>query len=141
MRVRCLQQRPSENQVAALGSRYYRSQSFHLTVGKEYVAIGLDLAVDSNVHGTGVWVHLVSDQGNLIWAPLALFEVTDRRVSKYWEARVFDKGLKLWPPSLFRDSYHEDLADGVAEVEGDFRQVRAKLEEEAYGQSTHMLPS
>jgi len=140
MRVRCIQQRPSETQVTALGSSYYRSQSFHLTVGKEYVAIGLDLAIDSNVHGNGVWIHLVSDHGNLIWAPLALFEVTDPRVSKYWEARVFDEGLKLWPPSLFRDSYHEDLADGVAEVEDDFRRVRARLEEEAYGHADTHAP-
>lgn len=132
MRVRCLRQRPSESEVAALGSKYYRSQSFHLTVGKEYVVIGLDFAIDSNVHGTGVWAHVVSDDGNLIWAPLTLLEITDARVSKYWEARVFDKGFKLWPRSLFKDFYHEDLAEGVQEVKDDFHQLRARLEEEAY---------
>jgi hypothetical protein len=129
--VRCVRERLTESQVASLGPRYYRSQSFHIRLGKEYVVIGLTFAVDSNVHGTGVWVHLVNDDGVLIWAPLTLFEVTDRRVSKHWVARVFDKGLNLWPPSLFKDSYHEDLADGVQDVEEDFQRVLASLEREA----------
>jgi hypothetical protein len=131
MRVKCVQVGLTKEQRQHLGTVFHEDQDFHVTPGKEYVAIGLNFSVESNVHGTGVWVHLVTDYGNLGWAPLALFEIIDPRVSRYWVARRVEGGVTLWPESLHREFYHDDLSEGVAEIVSDFERVRALIEAEA----------
>lgn len=131
MRVRCVQTALTRNQERDLGTSYRADQDFHVTIGREYVVLGLNFSVNSNVHGTGVWAHLVTDFGNLAWAPLELFEIIDSRVSKYWVARKADHVFTLWPESFYREFYHDDLAEGVAEVVMDFNRVRSLLESEA----------
>ena len=132
MRVRCVKARPSDEEMAPLGLPQHVGQDFHLTQGKEYVVLGVQLAIGSNIHGTGVWLHLVSDYGSLSWAPLLLFEVIDGRGSRHWVLRAHSpKLVTLWPQAFYRDGFHEDLADGVAQVVNEFGEVRAALEAEA----------
>lgn len=107
-------------------------QDLRFSEGREYVVIGVDFAVDSRVHGTGTWLHLVNDDDRLSWAPLGLFDVTDPRVSSQWELRQHADGqVTLWPPALYREFFHDDLSEREAEVIAEFQRVRESLEAEA----------
>ena len=131
MKVRCLRQYPTEEQVQALGPAFYRKQSFHLTVGREYLVFGLQLSVNANMLGTGAWIQIVSESERLSWAPLMLFEIVDPRVSRYWEVRHWPDGaVTLWPNSFYRDYFHDDLSEGVPDLMKEFAAVRASLESE-----------
>lgn len=110
-------------------------QEFHLTIGNEYLVFGIQLAVGSDLHGTGVWLHLVSDYGHLSWAPISLFDIVDPRVSKHWRIHVNDYGVRLWPESFFQPFYHDDLSEDVPAVVADFAKVQALLEAEAAQES------
>lgn len=129
MKVRCI----TISDPKYRADQYRFQQAFHVTVGREYLVLGLQFSNGSEVHRAGVWLHLVSDHGHLTWAPLDLFEIVSPRGSRYWVARVTDYGLTLWPESLYREYYHEDLAEGVLEIEADFRRVRELLELEDEG--------
>jgi len=131
MRLKCIHTSLTREQERDLGRAYRADQDFHVTIGREYVAMGLNFSMNSNVHGTGVWVHLVTDFGNLAWAPVQLFDIIDARVSKYWIARQLDHVFTLWPESFYRQFYHDDLLEGVPEVVNDFQRVRSLLEAEA----------
>jgi len=65
-------------------------------------------------------------------APLAIFEIIDHRLSKYWQAHTLPNGtLSLAPPSFNRDFYVEDYYEGVPEIVEDFNGVCSLLEAEA----------
>lgn len=130
MRVKCIAAKLTADQVAALALSHV-GQDFHVTAGKEYTVIGLDLSVGSSVQGTGVWVHLVSDFGRLTWAPLTLFAILDGRASRYWVARSADAGLTLWPPALYQEYFHDDLSEDAPDVVAAFKRIVEKLEAEA----------
>jgi hypothetical protein len=84
--------------------------------------------------GRGAWVEVLMepDIPTLIPAPLCLFEIVDPRVSRYWEIHVSDEGMvRLWPPSFYREYYHDDLSDRAPEIVKDFWRVHALIEAEA----------
>lgn len=130
MRIKCIASQLTVDQVSALALTHVR-QDFHVTPGREYTVIGLDLSVGSVVQGTGVWVHLVTDFGHLTWAPLTLFEILDGRVSRYWVARSGPEGLTLWPQALYREFFHDDLSEDIPEVVATFKRVVEELEAES----------
>lgn len=106
-------------------------QDFHFQAGTEYVVVGLQFAVNSNVLGTGVWLHLVNDFEQLSWAPLALFEISDRRVSSLW--RVDDTAenqLRVWPELLYTPFFHDDLGEGDPSATVAFAELLQQLEAE-----------
>lgn len=122
----------TQAEAAAMGLSVSRGQDFHLTPGKEYPVIGLQFSVNTKVHGTGAWVHLVSDHGHLGWAPLVLFEILDPRVSRLWEIRTATPGVvTLWPSLLYTEFFHEDLADGKAATVTEFQRLHDALEAES----------
>jgi len=127
MKVRCIALLPNENQAQQLSKNYsHGRQEFHLVLGEEYVVFGLSIL------GGAAWVDLVTDSEYPVPVPLCLFEITDGRVSQYWEARFYEDGdLTLWPPSFYKEYYHDDLSEGVSEVVEDFKRVRAFIEAEA----------
>ena len=116
MKIRCIAELPNEEQAVRLGKNYSPGkQEFSLFIGKEYIVFGLSILDGAT------WVQILSDFGYLYSVPLCLFEITDGRVSRYWQARSYENGtLKLWPPSFYQDYYHDDLIEGVPEVVEDF---------------------
>ncbi len=126
MKIQCVTMLPNEQQTALL-SPYYQpgKQQFALTVGQEYVALGLTIL-------QGIpWVELASDSKFLYSAPLFLFKIINGRISRYWEMRCHgNNNLTLWPPSFYQEYYHDDLLEGVAEIVADFNAVCALLESE-----------
>jgi hypothetical protein len=126
VRIKCNNLVPNEKQAKQLGDYYYPGkQDFYLNLGREYVVFGIRI-----LNGMP-WVDLVSDTNYLFPAPLCLFEITDGRVSQYWETRVSKDGnLLIWPRSFYREYYHDDLLEGVQDVVEDFERVRAMIEAE-----------
>lgn len=132
MIVRCIEQYPTPAQLEVLGAEFYRKQGFGVTQGKEYLVLGLSFTIKASMLGTGAALMVEDDDGHPTDAPLCLFEIVDPQVSSYWEARATENGwLTLWPPSFYRDHYHEDLFDGEPELEEDFKRVVHALREEA----------
>ena len=131
MKVKCIATYPSAEQIARLGTGFYPKQDFHVTVGREYVVFGMEFYVDSSSRGTGTWIALVSDYGNLMSAPLCIFEITDARVSRFLECRNSDANVVvLWPAPFYREYFHDDLGEGVDIAVEEFKRVRSLIEGE-----------
>lgn len=132
MIVKCTRCRLRSDEVKGVfGSSRGVQQDYHVTQGREYVVYGLSFAVGSNVHGTGVWVHIVSDHDHLTWAPIVLFEIVDPRSSRYWEARMQKSVFALWPRVFYRPHFHEELADGDVAAALEFSETRKMIEDES----------
>ncbi len=131
MKVKCRFGYPTPEQIEKLGPDFYKNQRFGVTIGKEYIVLALQFQIRDPGFGTGVAIQFVNDSGNIGFAPMFLFEIVDGRASNYWEARFWEDGsLTFWPPSFYREYYHDDLSEGVPEVVEDFKRVRALLESE-----------
>ncbi len=130
MIVRCIAETLNEEQARRyhFGKLHFEAgQPFNLRLGQEYVVYGI------STMGGMPWVEIASAFEYVYPVPLCLFEIVDGRVSRYWEVRWFPDGdLTLWPPSFYREYYHDLLSDGVPEVLEDFRRVRALIDEEAW---------
>jgi hypothetical protein len=126
MRVRCVATLPTAEHEKRLG-RHYRAgrQGFGVVLQQEYVVFALKTL------GGEPWIEISDPEaspGYLFGVPLCLFEVVNSRVSVYWEIGTSRGGeLKIAPPSLFREYYHDDLFEGVASVVDDFTRLRAQL--------------
>jgi len=131
VKVKCMADYPTAEDIRRLGKSFYQKQAFHVTVGREYIVFGMEFYVDSNVCGTGVWISLMSDYASLTSAPLCLFEIIDARSSRFWECRKRDSNIVvLWPPAFFTDYFHDDLGEGVDAAVEEFKRVRSLLEGE-----------
>ena len=138
MIVRCKLSYPTEEQIAHLGPEFVRQQAFGIEPGEEYVVLALTVDFGSRHLGLGPWVRIYTRKhvAHIITsAPLCLFEVVDPRPSRYWELRAPEGATvaTLWPPSFYREYYHDDLSEDVPEVVADFERVVKLLEDEAHG--------
>jgi hypothetical protein len=126
MKVKCIVELPIDQQGLALGKHYNPGkQTFNLSVGREYFVYGLTFLSGAP------WVEILEDFGYLYSAPLCLFEITDARVSRYWQLQIGpDSTVMLWPPSFYREYYFDDLIEGVPDILDDFRKVRTQIEAE-----------
>ena len=129
--VSCVTTELTPAQRAKLGASFPEDEAALLTVGAGYVVIGLQYEVNSIIWGTGAWVQLPVAE-RIVCAPLCLFHLVDRRPSALWETRQWEDGsLTMWPPSLYRDYYHDDLRKGDLTVRQDFLAVCERLRQEA----------
>ncbi len=126
MKVRCVsnfyneetREHLTRQSLRLIGSWHFKGT---LTVGKEYLVIALTFTFSPPPDEQGPLVVIVPDAGYLEAFPLALFEVTDSRVSRYWELHLaVDREVRttmvtLGPPSLLHNA--ADLLEQV--VNGD----------------------
>ena len=102
-----------------------------ITLGKEYVVYGIHTALEN------VWYFICDD--DYLYYPVfdlaVFFEITDSRISKYWEISVNESGvIKLWPSSWLKDEYYIDrLTDGEKDIVADFKRIKKEMDEEALG--------
>ena len=133
MKVRCVSEYLSPEQIDSLGKGFHQKQTFGITKAKEYLSYGIVFFMSSGVYGTGVYVNVIEDAGHLIHVPLCLFEITDARASTYWEVRLLQgSSVALWPKSFHAEYYFDDLFEGVPGVVADFKIVRNMMESEAF---------
>lgn len=131
MKVRCLQVYPDADQLATLGPAFFRERQFFITEGEIYLVLGLSFLWNARLFGSGMTLQVKNDYGRPTWAPACLFEIIDSRVSSYWELKIDGDGdVHLWPPSFYRDYYHDDLSEEVPAVLEDYKRVVALLQAE-----------
>ena len=93
--------------------------------------LGLSFYPSSAVSGGGLVLQVEDDEGEPAFVPACLFHVEDPHCSRYWELQEEEAGVvHLWPPSFFRDHYHEELSEDVAEVLEDYKHVLSLLKVE-----------
>jgi hypothetical protein len=105
---------------------------FQITPTREYLILGLQFAIGSDIYGTGVLFDIEDDAGRCVSVPSSLFEITDATASKWWLARQNERGwFKLWPEEFYTDYFHDDLSEDVAVCVRKFQDVKQRLESEA----------
>lgn len=126
MLLRCINNVPSSDQQKALEATMLPGETFHLTVGDEYVALGLE------VWKGLVWVEIAENERTVTSAPLFLFEIIDGQLSQHWTARQQPDGLvRLWPELFYERAFHDRLSNGAPELVSRFVELRRILEAEA----------
>lgn len=134
MIVKCISTYPTKEQIECLDSGFLRGHNINVVVGREYLVLALTLNMSLQTSGKGVWVDILmeSDIPTLISAPLCLFEITDPRVSAYWELGMLSDGsVMLQPRSFYGKSFLENVSNRVAEAVQEFWHVHALMEIEA----------
>lgn len=120
MKIKCIQLKLNDSQCSILGKNPSAKNSFYLTLNREYAVFGLTFK--NGEFGNGCFVEILSDHSHLISVPLILFEIVDHSISKYWMIKLFPEGtITMWPPSMYREFYHDDLSEDVVEVVEDFK--------------------
>jgi hypothetical protein len=99
-----------------------------MTVGKEYVVLGLSLSSgDPNIN---LWIK--DDPGNyFVSTPQDLFEVIESRVSRHWEVKIDSTGTAIGPKEFLKPLFLDKLTNLEERQVTLFRSVTALLEQEA----------
>jgi len=119
-------------QEARIGATFPPDAAELLTVGAQYLVIGLQYDVNSIIWGTGAWIQLQLPAERLLFAPLCLFDIVDGRPARLWHTRLWEDGsITLWPPPFYRDYFHDDIKGGVAAAVADLRRAVELLQLEA----------
>jgi len=131
MKIKCTNRELTEEQRALLKAPSRFRPIHALTLGKEYLVLGLVNIIDSPQYGNTALFEIVNDGGQLVLFPAILFEVTDARCSAYWRAAVSGDGsVTLRPEELCREFFHDDLSEGDPATREVFKATVAKLEAE-----------
>ncbi|HIE5355655.1 TPA: hypothetical protein ACXNP2_002262 [Stenotrophomonas maltophilia] len=119
-----------ESVLAGLGAEGKLKPRLSVTRGREYTVYGLSLHEASSVYRAGVLTcQLVSDHGNLIFAPVDIFSVTDGKLPACWRIEIRGGSVLIWPDIFYREFFFEDLSDGVPECVAAFRHLQSQLED------------
>jgi len=142
MKVKCVRTEmsdlPQSMRTALDGFMSY--ESFEgLVTGKEYVVYAM------TVYRGYLWIYICDEDyqpgGYPVWYPLPLFEVIDRRMSRYWEIGVRRSASKEDvgdPIVAFKEwvedfAFYERLTDGDAQAVATFENFKATMDDEFEG--------
>ncbi|WP_316812829.1 hypothetical protein [Pedobacter heparinus] len=126
MKIKCIAIKLEKDQLILLGKYGNAKNHFSVSIGKEYIVFGLTFRFEE--FGSGCFVEILSDNNHLIQVPILLFNMIDPRPSKHWEIKQFsEKLITFWPPSMYKDFYHDDLSEDVPDVVEDFLEVKKKI--------------
>jgi hypothetical protein len=138
MKIRCTTRDLTEEQRALLKSPSRFHPNHALTVGKEYLVLGIVSIIDSPQYGNTALFEIVNDGGQFVLFPGVLFAVTDARCSSFWRAAVQQDGTVTFrPEEFYRQFFHDDLSEGDSATQQVFRAVVAKLEAEFTVETPH----
>jgi hypothetical protein len=132
MKAKCISEKLTSEQITALGKNYFSNQDYHITIGKEYLVLGLIFS--SGKIGNGCFVEHLTDYGHYVLSPICLFDVIDKRISKYWKFEIDNDGdYRLWLPPTVKTYYHNDTSEeDELDVVADFLRMKKLLEEEEW---------
>lgn len=151
MKVRCVATALDSEQTNALGLPPDGIiLDYRLTVGEEYLVIGLTFELGTANDGAGVYAHVLLPNGDLAYSHLYLFEVIDPRASCYWHVRKVqfagEQFIELLPPTLFdmlttfdddtRSGLEQELAVTAALHSAEFRRTVELLRSEFDSRNT-----
>ena len=126
MLLRCRATEPTLEQRSELGPGIRTDESFHLSIGEEYVALGLEFT-------NGIaWVDFAENNRTVISAPLFLFDIIDGQVSENWTVRRHADGtMRFWPDLFYERAFHDRLSNGEEPLVSRFVELRREMEAEA----------
>ncbi|HDS1221270.1 hypothetical protein ABE583_18820 [Stenotrophomonas sp. TWI143] len=117
-----------ESVLADLGAEGKVKPKLFVARGKEYTVYGLSLHRSSSVYRAGALIcQLVDDYGNLIFAPIGVFDVIDGAIPDFWRIEVRDGDVLIWPDIFYKDFFFDDLSDGVPECVAAFRNLQSLM--------------
>jgi hypothetical protein len=138
MKIKCKNRELTEEQRAILKAPSRFSPTHALTLGKEYLVLGIVSIIDSPQYGNTALFEVVNDDGQFVLFPAVLFEVTDARCSSYWKAAVYGGGsVALRPEEFCREFFHDDLSEGDPATRQVFQTIVTKLETEFPASALH----
>lgn len=130
MKVICKSRVLSKAENIALGYSANCATGYELTVGKEYLVLGMNFQAASLIN-KGVILLLKDDIGRCAFVPLFLLELSDSNLSHLWVARTFNESdFCLWPKEFFTNYFFDDLSDGDPSAMATFKRVCEELHEE-----------
>ena len=131
MRTKCISRELTEEQRLLFKVPALFRSVYQISIGREYLVLGISFVVCSPVHGTTALLQIVNDAGNCSFVPAALFEIVDGRCSSFWEARFHEDGaVTMWPSEFYEPYFHDDLSNGYPETRKIFESVLAKMKSE-----------
>ncbi len=131
MRVLCTNRELTDEQRSFLTASSRFRPNHRLSVGKEYLVVGLLGVIDSPQYGNTTLLEIVNDDRQFVAFPAILFEVTDARCSSFWKAAIQKDGtVTLRPEELYGESFDENLSEGDPATRKVFDSMVTKLEAE-----------
>lgn len=117
-----------EDILADLGADGKVRPRLSVTRGKEYTVYGLSLHRSSSVYRADILIcQLVSDYGNITFAPINIFTVVDGRLPDCWRIGIRDGNVLIWPDIFYQEYFFDDLSEGVPECVSAFRNLQSLL--------------
>jgi hypothetical protein len=131
MRVRCLNDELTEEQRKIFKVSPLFRTKYQISIGKEYLVLGLTFVVDSPIESKTVLLQVVNDAGGCSFIPSVLFELSDGRCSSFWQARFYEDGaVTLWPSEFYEPYFHDKLSDHDPEIRKLWELVLKKMQAE-----------
>src|SRR6266481_1437273 len=111
MKTKCISRELTEEQRLFFKVPPLFRTVHQITIGREYLVLGILFVVNSPVYGN-----------------TALFEIVDGRCSSFWETRFYKNGdITMWPSEFYEPYFHDDLSDGDPKTRTVFDSVIAKM--------------
>ncbi len=102
-----------ESVLADLGAEGKAKPKLFVARGREYTVYGLSLHRSSTVYRAGATIcQLVDDCGNLAFAPIGIFEVTDGAIPELWRVAIRDGDVLIWPDIFHKEFFFDDFSEG-----------------------------
>jgi|SRR5579859_805311 len=131
MLVKCARTKPDEQQKKDLGSyydRYLAAHDSHLTLGKEYLVLGLIVNTGFERMALGISVTVLCDYEHIESYPIVLFDVLDGSVDPEWHFRAGPEGIVVIEPVLLHEPHFaEDHSERVPEVHRAFHELLHRM--------------
>jgi len=133
MKVQCISKELTSDQKRRMGMSSERNPAFDLTIGREYIVLGVSFLVHSTFFGSTTVVEVQEDHKSYCTSiPLCLFRITDPRPSPSWIAESDkDMTFRLWPSEFYAEYFHDDLTEGSEEAKIAFSHVMGRLSAES----------
>jgi hypothetical protein len=131
MKVQCKGRELTEEQRSFFRVPSLFRPNYQVSIGKEYLVIGISFGVNNPHHGNSALFEIVNDDGHLVLHPAALFDITDARCSSFWRAKAHGDGMvTLRPEELYLEYFHDDLSEKEPETRRVFQLLLSRMEGE-----------
>jgi hypothetical protein len=132
MKIHCISTELTENQAKKIWAQkpqFLQIRGFSLTIGQAYWVYGLAILSGEP------WVYILDTSKYLRPVPLCLFEIIDRRISKYWVVKLhLDGNISMSYPTIVDNPYYlDDLSEYDPEIVKDFQKIQELLYTEFNG--------
>lgn len=102
MKVRCIQTEINKDKKSLFGIDADFDPCFQITIGKECTVFGISIIHGKSGYSGLVMYEILDDvRSYCISMPHCLFEIIDGRASSYWEIRINNEDITIWPEDFF----------------------------------------